>query len=190
MNINSTEKSPLKLDELFPQVDQITDVNLRTRLSAVWQELWSMSSWTDMADVPTSLESDYPTLPHNRCVLTMALGVANAFETHHGVSVDRDTLIAAAVLQDASKIVEFEPNASGSIELTERGKHYPHAFWAAHVALQHGIPDKIIHIILTHSPQSPKFPDSLEGKILYYVDQIDMIGTHKDRWRKELFVTK
>ena len=45
-------------------------------------------------------------------------------------------------------------------------------------------------IVLTHSPQAPKFPSTLEGKILYYVDQLDVLAIYKDRWRKELFITK
>ena len=142
------------------------------------------------SQVPTSPEIPYPTLPHNQSVLAMALAVADSFERFHDVRVDRDCLIAAAILQDASKVVEFARNADGRIESTELGKHYPHAFWAAHLAIKHGISDDIINIILTHTPQAPKFPNSLEGKILYYVDQIDVLGIFKDRWRKELFITK
>ena len=44
--------------------------------------------------------------------------------------------------------------------------------------------------MLTHSPTAPKFPDTLEGKILYYVDQLDVIAIHKDRWVKHLLVGK
>ena len=45
-------------------------------------------------------------------------------------------------------------------------------------------------MLLTHTPQAAKFPATIEGKILYYVDQIDVIGIHKDRWRKDIFITK
>ena len=63
-------------------------------------------------------------------------------------------------------------------------------FWAAHSALKQGVPDAICHIILTHTPQAASFPTSLEGKILYYVDQIDVLAIHGDRWRKQLMITK
>ena len=49
---------------------------------------------------------------------------------------------------------------------------------------------EIVHVLLTHSPQAPRFPSTLEGKILYYVDQMDVIAIYKDRWHKELFITK
>ena len=183
-------KAPLDVVALFPQLADVTNSALRDAAIAVWQELWAMSPWTDIHDVPTSASIPYPTVPHNQAVLTMALAVADAFAAYHRVTLDRDRLIVAAVLQDASKIVEFARDASGKVAPTERGRHFPHAFWAAHVALQHGIPDEIVNIILTHTPHSPKFPDSLEGKILYYVDQIDVLGIHGDRWRKDISITK
>jgi hypothetical protein len=143
-----------------------------------------------MDDVPTSLEIPYPTLPHNQCVLDMALAVADAFERHHGVKVNRDHLIAAAVLQDASKVIESAPGPDGRAIATDLARQYPHAFWAAHLALRHGVPDPVVHVLLTHSPQAPTFPTTIEGKILYYVDQLDVIGIFKDRWRKDLYITK
>ncbi len=183
-------KEPIDVAALFPQVEDIADPKLRDAVVATWQDLWDMSPWSRIEDVPTSTEIPYPTLPHNRCVLEMALAVADAFERHHGVKINRDHLIAAAILQDASKVVEFERGPDGKVTATALGRDYPHAFWAAHVALRHGIADEIVHVLLTHSPQAAKFPATLEGKILYYVDQIDVIGIHKDRWRKELFITK
>lgn len=186
----ATAKRPLDVVQLFPQILDIADARLRDAVIATWEELWAMSSWSDIQDVPTSVEIPYPTVPHNQCVLSMALGVADAFEAHHGIKLDRDRLIAGAVLQDASKVVEFAQDEHGTVRPTERGANYPHAFWAAHVALRHGVPDDIVHIVLTHTPHASTFPNSLEGKILYHVDQIDVIGIHKDRWRKQVYITK
>jgi hypothetical protein len=190
MKIPNKEKDPLDIFSVFPQIDEITDVTLRMAVVSTWEALWKGSRWNKMDDVPTSLEIPYPTVPHNRCVLDISIAIADAFERHHGIKLNRDYLIAAAVLQDASKVNEFAPDADGNAIPTELGKNFPHAFWAAHVALQHGVPDEVVHVLLTHTPQSPKFPNTLEGKILYYVDQIDVIGIHKDRWKKEIFISK
>ena len=183
-------KKPIDVIAMFPEVAQIADADLRRAVDDIWQELWSMSEFTDIGTVPTSPETSYSTLTHNRCVMTMALAVADAFARHHGVKVDRDLLIAAAALQDASKVVEFRPGPNGEAELTEIGRNYPHAFWVAHLAVQKGIDHKLTHVLLTHTPQAPNFPATLEGKILYYVDQLDVIAIYKDRWRKELYITK
>ena len=185
-----TKQKPLDIVGVFPEIEQIQDRKLRDAVVAIWQELWAQSPWSDFDTVPTSPEIPYPTRPHNQCVVAMSLAVADAFERFHGVKVDRDVLIAAAVLQDASKVVEYKPDANGKAEFSELGKTYPHSFWCAHLALRHGVPDLVVHILLTHTPQAPKFPTSIEGKILYYVDQLDVIAIFKDRWRKELFITK
>ena len=186
----SRTQKPLDVLAMFPEVAEIRDDNLRQAVIEIWQELWAMSEWSDIAAVPTSPEIPYPTLPHNQCVMRMALAVAEAFETFHKVKVNRDYLIAEAALQDASKVVEFRPGENGEAVFTERGKAFPHAFWAAHLAANKGLPDEICHVLLTHTPQAPKFPDTLEGKILWYVDQLDVIAIFKDRWRKDLYITK
>jgi hypothetical protein len=183
-------KKTLDLAKIFPEIDLISDRSLRDKVVAVWEELWAESSYDDINSVPTSPEIPYPHIPHNRCVLAMALAIADAFERFHGVKTNRDVLVAAALLQDASKLVEMNAKTDGSTEASKKGKAYPHAFYGAHVALKHGVPDEICHIILTHSPQAPKFPVSLEGKILYYADQLDVIAIYKDRWIKDLFITK
>lgn len=184
-------KKPIDVLDLFPEIRDIKDAKLRTAVVEVWKELWRRSQWHDVHDMPTSVEvPDYPHIPHNRSVLAMALAVADTFERIHNLKVNRDHLIAGAVLQDASKVVETRPHTKKRIEQTETGASLPHGFWSAHVALEKGVPEAVVHIILNHTPQSPRFPDSLEGKILYYVDQLDMIAIYKDRWRKELMITK
>lgn len=182
-------KPPLRLSDHFPELDLIQDQTLRAGVEAVWQEMWQASPWESLEELPASPDFPVPHLPHNRSVVHMALAVADAFERFHGVEVDRDVLLAAGLLQDASKLVEYGTE-DGHVVLTETGRTYPHAFWATHMALKHGLPDSVCHIILCHTPQAAQFPVSLEGKILYYVDQLDVIAIHRDRWRKELWITK
>ena len=182
-------KAALNLAAHLPEVDLITDPKVRAGVIAVWEHFWQESRWDDLAVMPVYPDVPKPHLPHNRAVVALALAAADVFERFHGVVVDRDTLVAAALLQDASKLVETQPIPGGS-ELTDIGRAYPHAFWAAHQALLEGLPEAVCRIVLTHTPYSTRFPDSLEGKILYWVDQLDVIAVHGDRWRKELFITK
>jgi hypothetical protein len=175
---------------LYPEVEQIHDEKLRQNVIDIWQELWEMSAWQEPGELPTSYEIPYPNLPHTQCVVAMALAVADAFSKCHKLEVNRDYLIAAAVLQDASKVVEYEPGPDGTVQRTALGRSYPHGFWCAHLGVQKGLPHEISHVMLTHSSSAAKFPDTLEGKILYYVDQLDVIGIHKDRWKKHLMIAK
>jgi hypothetical protein len=184
------DKKPLNVAALYPQVNDIRDAQLRQAVIDVWNELWAMSSWRDPADVPTSGEIPYPNLPHTQCVVAMCLAMADALEQHHGTKINRDYLIAGAVLQDASKVVEYAPGKDGKAVRTEIGRQYPHGFWCAHLAVQKGIPHEITHVMLTHSSSAAKFPDTLEGKILYFADQMDVIAIHGDRWKKHLLIGK
>jgi hypothetical protein len=182
-------KPALDFKAIFPEVELIGDPELRSKVEAVWQDLWQQSEIDSIDRLATSPEIPYLHIPHNRAVVEMSLAVAAAFERFHGVKVNRDVLVAAALLQDASKLVEYTLS-DGKVAYSALGRDYPHAFWAAHIALKHGVPDEICHIILTHTPQAAAFPKSLEGKILYYVDQLDVLAIHGDRWRKQLVITK
>jgi hypothetical protein len=183
-------RSKVRIEELYPEVDAITDPLLKVAVGAVWDDLWARSRWSDPADVPTSGEISYPNLPHTRSVLQISLAMADAFAIHHGLQVNRDHLIASAVLQDASKVVEYEPAPNGGASKTEIGKNFPHAFWCAHLGVIHGLPADVCDTILTHSPSAARFPRTLEGKILFFADQIDVIAIHGDRWIKHLFMSK
>jgi hypothetical protein len=179
----------LDLPTHLPEVELIADLDLRARVIAVWETFWRQSEWERLDTMPIYPDVPVPHLPHNRAVIALALAAADVFERFHDVRVDRDVLLAAALLQDSSKLVETRPAPEGC-ELTELGRAYPHAFWAAHQSLLEGIPEAICRIVLTHTPYSTRFPDSLEGKILYYIDQLDVIAIHGDRWRKELYITR
>lgn len=191
MNMTSpSRRKAFDVDTIFPQIREIKDESLANATRLIWQELWEKSEWTDFDAMPTSPEINYSARIHSQCVVTMALQIADSFERYHNVLVNRDHLIVAAILQDASKVVEYSPIENGGAVLSQTGKLYPHAFLTAQLAVKHDLPDEIVNAILTHTPQAAKFPVTLEGKILYYVDQLDVIAIHGDRWRKELFVTK
>jgi len=186
----SGSKRTLDVDAIFPQICEIKDKELADKTRAIWNELWDQSNWDDFEAMPTSPEISYPAQPHCQCVVTMALQIAESFETYHGVEINRDYLIVAAILQDASKVIEYRPTGKGGAELSPTGKLYPHAFLTAQLGVKHGLPKEVVHAILYHTPQAAKFPDTIEGKILYYVDQLDVIAIFGDRWRKELYITK
>jgi HD superfamily phosphodiesterase len=179
----------LDLDELLPELHLIEDAELRHKVQAIWQEMWSESAFDDILDLPISPKVPTPHLPHNRSVITMAVAMADAIERFHSVTVDRDTLVAAALLQDVSKLVEMQPGQDGP-EYSEIGRNFQHGFWGAHKALDHDLPLAVCEIVLNHTPDAPRFPASLEGKILWYADQLDVIAVFGDRWVKHLFNTR
>lgn len=178
-------RPPLDLDAAFPEVAQITDAALAGQVRAVWQALWARSAFNDIHAVPTSGEIAYPMVPHTRAVIALALGMAETLARFHGTAIDRDVVLAACLLQDASKVVEYAPREGGGVEKTPLGRAMPHAFEAARVAADHGVPLAVLHIIATHSPSAAKLPESLEGRIVYLADEIDVTAIHGDQFVKE-----
>ena len=183
-------ETSLELRKYLPEIDLISSEVLRAKVEAIWAELWEQSRWQSLDDLKVSPEISYPHIPHNRSVVQMALAVAGSIKEFHGIEVDRDLLIAGALLQDASKVVETVPTDDGRAVDSELGSLFPHAFWVTHVALIHGLPHELCEVLLDHTPQSARFPKSLIGKILYYVDQIDVIAIFGDRWRQEIRIAK
>lgn len=180
----------LIVEKVFPEVESIQDVSLRRGVVTVWQQLWEESEWEDINDMPTSLDIPACHVPHNRAVIAIALAIANSFERFHDVKVNTDILLAGALLQDASKVVETRPGPDGAAEKTQRGEQFPHAFLGAQLAMQQGLPDVVCDIILNHTPQSARFPQSTEGRILFYADQVDLLAIKADTWHKVLMMSR
>jgi hypothetical protein len=182
-------RPPLDLQAVLPEIELIQDPELREQVAAVWQDVWAESQFEDVMDCPIGPDVAYAHLPHNRAVVVMALSIADTLETSHGLTIDRDVLVAAGLLQDVSKLVEMTPSEDG-VDQTELGRGFQHAFWATHKAFEYGLPMPVCEIVMNHTPQSPRFPRSLEGKILWYVDQLDLIAVSGEKWAKRLYLTR
>lgn len=182
------DKKSLNLNEILPRINDIKDEHYRQLVIDIWEEMWQKSKWEDIYELPVSPTIKYPQITHNNAVAEMALSVSKVFKGFHNVDVDKDILLTAVLLRDVSKLIESEPTENGETITSKLGEIYPHAFLGAQMAVQYGVSDEINEIILNHTPQSAVFPKSIEGKIVYYVDQLDVIAIYKDRWKKDLKV--
>ncbi len=104
--VRQREKKPIDVFAMFPEVQQIRDEKLRRAVVEIWEELWEMSDWVDIAKVPTSPEIPYPTLPHNQCVMQMALAVNMGFGIRKRTTTP---LISARQLQELGVAVVIYP---------------------------------------------------------------------------------
>lgn len=163
-----------RVETLFPELEQIESDELRRQVAEVWLRLWDMSGYADLADAV-----QMPYLPerrlvnHTRSVTLGAIGMARALTDCQGIEVNMDRLIAASILHDASKCVEFEQKPDGSYGRSEIGKNFPHSYIVTEVARQVGISDDVAHLIAEHSPNSPLVPRHIEGPILRHADLAD-----------------
>lgn len=179
-------KETLNLVEVFPELELIADADLRAAVGAVWQELWAQSPYDCLEDVPTSTKIQYPQVKHLRGIVKGALALAAVWEEVHGAVIDRDVLIAGALLMDVSKLVETEPGPDGRPVPTTIGRALPHAVYGAHVALACGVPLAVVHIMTAHSPNGGKSPMGIEAHLLDWVDQADISAFGHDIWTRRV----
>ena len=86
--------------------------------------------------------------------------------------VDADVLIAACLLHDIGRREEFE---DPSLCHAEVGAEKAAAFLLEH-GFDRAFADKVAHAILCHRFRSGRVPQSLEAKILFDADKLDVCG--------------
>lgn len=85
-----------------------------------------------------------------------------------------DSLIAAALLHDVGKPQSLEMKGNSLVK-TELGERFSHLYIGAQLARDEGIPDDIVHAIISHTvptyaPAAPILPRTLEAVLVHYAD--------------------
>src|SRR3546814_344733 len=88
----------------------------------------------------------------------------------HGIQVNRSLLALAALIHDTGKLVETEFAEGGGSRKSHRGETIPHGFFSGHYALQAGLPEEVVQLVVTHTPLSAIPPRTYEGLVLRYAD--------------------
>lgn len=155
----------------FPIVEEIKDETLREQVISTWIEVAKDAPYERLEDCAFGPQlPELSLVEHVRGVAEISLAFADVMEREHGVTANRDMLIAMALLHDVSKSVEFYRDEQGNVHLTEQGKMFEHAFIGAAVAYKNGLPTELVHCINGHSPYSPVEPKTLETAILCIAD--------------------
>lgn len=156
----------------LPLLNSIADESLRGLVERVWLRIWSESGFRHLREAKwwsvaqSSNEEGVLLLDHIRAVAQTALRLADTAEGL-GARLDRDLLIAGALLLDVDKYVLLTP---GTFEKTEVFEYTQHAFYGAHVALAEGAPFRLANIVLSHSKNTTVRPKTLEAVLLHYAD--------------------
>jgi len=119
-------------------------------------------------------------LEHSLGVATAAAQLTTAYP-----ELDRDLLVAGALLHDIGKVEEYR--LSTDINFTDQGRLLGHIILGVQILEKYlnqltGFPEdlrfKLLHMIVSHHGryewQSPKRPKFLEAAILHHLDMIDM----------------
>lgn len=173
-----------EIAELFPSLHKIGDRSLRERVAAVWNEAihsgcggkgWTFDELRAVKFTLLAGDIDMTFVEHlNSCVL-QCMAIADVLERSFrcGIPIQRDVLIAGALLADVGKPLEFDKDASGKVIQGTFGQQVRHPFTGVALAYKHGIPGEVMHIIATHSHEGDKMERSVESIIFHHADFVD-----------------
>ncbi len=164
---------------LIPEILEINDLSLREKVVSVWESALLQGGWSmeDLKEMPYTLlvENVDITFPeHVRVVCRLCIAMEDILREMYGdrYAIDRDILIAGALLADVGKLLEFRKR-DGKYEWSETYEYLRHPFTGVALSHQFGIPESVLHVIATHSWEGDKFKRKPESIIFHHADFTD-----------------
>jgi len=165
----------------LPEIQEIKDIDIREKVIDAWTlalsetEYASLEDMAGAADVDRSpLEGSSSQATHMRAVARMCIALVDAFEASVGpLPLDRDHMIAAALLHDVGKPYEWSERNRKRWRSDIPKYGYPairHPAYGAHIALNVGLPEDIAHAIAAHCFEGNSISRNLEATIAYICD--------------------
>ena len=114
-------------------------------------------------------------IDHVRAVCRMCIACDEVMSEMHGdrkTKVDRDVLVAGALLADVGKLLEYEI-VDGKSQKSDYGNQLRHPFSGVGLAFKHGVPSEVMHVIATHSKEGTGEKRRPESIIFHHADFID-----------------
>lgn len=163
------------LKSLFPELlNEITDVTLREKVINVFHQAMDLGEWDNIEGIPfTLLIENCPIdfVTHTRLVTQMALRIGELVEQTL-IEINKDFLVAGALLHDVGKLVEYSRSDKGSFLKSQLGDLFRHPAIGMHLCLSEGLPYEIAHICLAHSSEGDKLKRTPEAWIVHHCDFI------------------
>jgi len=159
------------IETRLPELQWIENSNIRSKVIDVWYEAAKRGKWDKFEDVPFTLlfENSGLLTEHTRRITNLAKSI---FDTRDE-NLNKDYLIAGALLHDVGKMMEYELKEDGKVIKSEFGKQKRHPVSGSELAKEYDLPDEIVHIIYAHSKEGDNLDRSPESIIVHHCDFID-----------------
>lgn len=107
---------------------------------------------------------------HMTAVTKLCIDVAEMLEKEYGIPIDKDSLIAGAILHDIMKVYEWRVEGG---EIKHTGVLLDHSMLAVAELYRRDFPEKVIHLVASHlGAGSSTPPRNFEALILHHVDTL------------------
>src|SRR5262249_38819407 len=169
---------------LFPSLMEIKDESLREKVAAVWNEAittgcggkgWSFDELRAVKFTLLAGDIEMTFIEHLNSCARQCVAIADVLESsfRRGIPIQRDYLIAGALLADVGKPLEYDKDASGKVVQGKFGQQLRHPFSGVALAQQHAMTGEVLHITATHSHEGDKVERSIESIIFHHADFVD-----------------
>ena len=165
MGFEITKEDKDHVLKLFPEVEWISDDAIREGVILAWVSAWRVGGWDRLENAPLMIkEIRDPKVGvlHVRVSAQLTVAIADIVEREMGQPLNRDHLIAGAILHDVGKPLEYSPHGQGPLS----GEQLRHPVSGAHLVLEAGLPLEIAHIVATHSKEGALYEKSMEAEIV------------------------
>jgi hypothetical protein len=161
----------------IPELSLIQDAGLREKVIAVWGEALKSAGFSvaEMKNVPFALLGDQASitlLERVRAVCRTCVAIADSLVASYGkrLTVDKDVLVAGALLADVGKLLEYERRKDGTLRKAPRSELLRHPFTGVGLAFRQGIPIEVMHVVAVHSKEGDYVRRSTEAVIYHHAD--------------------
>ncbi|WP_286973922.1 HD domain-containing protein [Acetomicrobium sp. UBA5826] len=172
--------SPEDVFSLFPEIEWLNSNTLKESVVKTWVEATKLGGWNkdELEKLPFVLielkDCSVTLVEHVRNVTKLAAKIeamlASFYNKH--LKVNREVVLAGALLHDVGKLVEYSQINNG-YTFSQLGKLLRHPIIGAILAFQCGVPPEVCHIISVHSFEGDKSYISPEGFIVKNADWLN-----------------
>ena len=169
-----------KVREELPEVEEISDLELRKQVVEAWAMSLGDSSFGRISEIRPSGNPDTPPLKtgtqtdHIRGVTRLAMVIADEMMAMFpDLNINRDVLIAGALCHDVGKPWEFDPQNQARWKAAPRAAGLPsirHPAYGVHICLSVGLPEAVAHMAGAHSGEGELVVRSLENTVVHHAD--------------------
>ena len=170
----------MEIKSLIPLIDEIKDENLKTNVVKAFEKAIQLGKWSDedVKKLPFTLLIPELMIGKNRPMVSLidhikavTKTVISVYNVYADLKLDdflnRDMLIAGALLHDIGKFVEYEKNPSGTIVQSKCGTILRHPAQGLDLVAEFDLPPAVKQAIVFHSK---------EGKEINLLPEVEIIS--------------